>query len=119
MSGRPATRCRPPKSHARAAWSRAVGRRLRKPRKPFDWLTTYRGRRGALQLVRRAIREGRMDDLEQGDRRDQLIAALGRLPLDRMEDRESLGVCAAYLDMLKSNIDLAETALEAEIAAYR
>jgi len=40
-----------------------------------------------------------MDDIEQADRREQLVAAIGRLPLDRLETRESLGVCTAYLDM--------------------
>ena len=88
-------------------------------RKPFDWLSTYQGRRSTLALIRRGIREGWMDGLEQADRREQLVAAIGRLPLDRLETRESLGVCTAYLDMQKSNIDILRVDLEAEKAAYK
>ncbi len=47
-----------------------------------------------------------MDDIEQADRREQLVAAIGRLPLDRLETRESLGVCTAYFDKQKSSIDI-------------
>ena len=60
-----------------------------------------------------------MDGLDQAGRREQLVAAIARLPLERMEDRESLQVIGTYLDMDKSNLDMIRAALDAEIAAYR
>jgi hypothetical protein len=48
-----------------------MSRKHRKYRKPFDWLTVYKGRRGTLALIRRGIREGWMDNIEQADRREQ------------------------------------------------
>ncbi len=60
-----------------------------------------------------------MDDIEQADRREQLVAAIGRLPLDQLETRESLGVCTAYFDKQKSSIDILRADLEAEKAAYK
>ena len=48
-----------------------MSQKHRKRRKPFDWLTVYKGRRGTLALIRRGIREGWMDNIEQADRRVQ------------------------------------------------
>ena len=60
-----------------------------------------------------------MDGLEHADRREQLVAAIARLSLERMETRETLQVCGAYLDMQKSNLDMIRADLEAEKAAYK
>ncbi len=60
-----------------------------------------------------------MDDLDQGDRREQLVAALGRLPLKRLRTRESIGVCTAYLGMLDRNIELLRVELKAAHRSHR
>ncbi len=88
-------------------------------RKPFDWLSTYQGRRGTLALIRRAIREGWMDGTEHCDRRGQLVAAIHRLPLDRLDAGEAIGVFNAYLGMDEHNIDILRAEIKAEIAAHR
>ena len=60
------------------------------------------------------IREGWLDGLDHAYTREDFIAALGRLPLDRMQDRESIGVCTAYLAMQESNLDMLRASLQAE-----
>ena len=89
-----------------------MSRKHRRPRKPFDWMTAYQGRRGTLQLVRQAIREGWLDGPEHAEHRKQLVAALDRLPLARLEDREAIGVCKAYLEMRWSDLAAVNAALE-------
>jgi len=82
--------------------SRRVKEANKEPnRKSFEWLNTYRGRRGALQLIRQTIREGWVDD---PDRRQELVTALNRLPLLSMQDREFIQLSWAYLEMHKSNL---------------
>ena len=51
-----------------------MGRKHRKPRKPFDWMTTYQGRRGTLQLIQKAIEEGWLNGPEHAEHRKQLVA---------------------------------------------
>ena len=47
-----------------------------------------------------------MDGTEHCDRRGQLVAAIHRLPLDRLDAGEAIGVFNAYLGMDEHNIDI-------------
>jgi hypothetical protein len=90
----------------------------RKQRKPFDWLMIRKGRRGALKMIRQAVRHGWLDGPEHAERRRQLIAALGHLPIEHIKVRELLGLFHVYFEMDSYNLDLAQAALEAEKAAF-
>ena len=84
---------------------------LRPDRKPYDWLNRYQGRRGALQLVRQAIREGWIDDPDQ---RQKLVTALDRLPpMSRMQDREFAQLVWVDIEMRNANLRDINDVLEA------
>ena len=75
-------------------------------------MTTYQSRRGTLQLVQKAIKDGWLDGPEHSDHRRQLVAALDRLPFSRLQDREAIGVVRAYLEMRWSDLAAVNAALE-------
>ena len=88
-----------------------MGRKHRKPRKPFDWMTTYQGRRGTLQLIQKAIKQDWLNAPEHTEHRKQLVAALDRLPFSRLQDREAIGMAKAYLEMRQSDLNSVNAAL--------
>ncbi len=80
--------------------------RHHRPRKPFDWLGERKHRRGALNLIRQAIREGWLDGNEQSDRRDRLIATLSRLlDVEHLPTPEVISLCQTFLAMALSDLD--------------
>ena len=87
-----------------------MSRKHRKPRKPFDWMTTYQGRRGTLQLIQKAIKEGWLNGPEHAERRKQLVAALDPLSFSRLQDREAIGMAKAYLEMRQSDLNAVNAA---------
>ena len=94
--------------------------RRHRPRKPFDWLNERRHRRGALELICQAIREGWLDGNEHSDRRDRLVATLcGLLNIEHKPTREVLSLCQTFFAMVRSNLDSELAALEAERAKCR
>ncbi|MGA2699615.1 MAG: hypothetical protein ABSH35_00765 [Isosphaeraceae bacterium] len=88
--------------------------RHHRPRKPFDWLGERKHRRGALNLIRQAIREGWLDGNEQSDRRDRLVATLaGLLDVENLPTLEVISLCKTFLAMTVSDMDSELAALEA------
>ena len=88
--------------------------RHHRPRKPFDWLGERKHRRGALELIRQAIREGWLDGNEHSDRRDWLVATLaGLLDIDPLPTAELMSVCKTFLAMTRSELDSELAALKA------
>ncbi len=80
--------------------------RHRRPRKPFDWLGERKQRRGALNLIRQAIREGWLDGPEHGIRRDQLVASLSRmLNIEHMPTPDGLSLCRTFLAMARKELE--------------
>jgi hypothetical protein len=91
--------------------------RHHRPRKPFDWLGERKHRRGALNLIRQAIREGWLDGNEQSDRRDRLIATLSRLlDVEQLPIPEVMSLCRTFLAMARSDQERALAVLEAKRA---
>src|SRR5271157_1226355 len=88
-----------------------MSRKHRRPRKPFDWMTTYQGRRGTLHLIQKAIKEGWLNGPEHAEHRKQLVAALDRLPFSRLQDREAIGMAKAYLEMRQGDKDVVNAVL--------
>ena len=77
-------------------------------------------RRGALELICQAIREGWLDGNEHSDRRDRLVATLcGLLNIEHKPTREVLSLCQTFFAMVRSNLDSELAALEAERAKCR
>jgi|GEM_PF-4474796 len=88
--------------------------RHHRPRKPFDWLGERKHRRGALNLIRQAIREGWLDGNEQSDRRDRLIATLSKLlDVEHLPTPEVISLCQTFLAMALSDLDSELAALKA------
>jgi len=88
--------------------------RHHRPRKPFDWLGERKHRRGALELIRQAIREGWLDGNEHSDRRDRLVATLaGLLDIDPLPTAELMSLCKTFLAMTQSELDSELAALKA------
>jgi len=91
--------------------------RHHRPRKPFDWLGERKHRRGALELIRQAIREGWLDGDEQSDRRDRLVATLGGLlDVENLPTPEVISLCQTFFAMARSDMDSELAALEAAYA---
>jgi hypothetical protein len=91
--------------------------RHHRPRKPFDWLGERKHRRGALNLIRQAIREGWLDGNDHSDRRDRLVATLGGLlDIDNLATREVISLCQTLFAMARSDQESELAALEAELA---
>ncbi len=96
-----------------------MSRRYR-PRKPFDWLGERKHRRGALNLIRQAIREGWLDGEEHSDQRDRLIAILSRLlDIKSLPSPEGMSLCKTFLAMVRNNMDKELATLKAELAKSR
>ena len=94
--------------------------RHHRPRKPFDWLGERKHRRGALELIRQAIREGWLDGNEHRDRRDRLVATLGGLlDIEHLPTREVISLCQTFFAMTRSDLDSELAALKAELAKCR
>jgi len=80
--------------------------RHHRPRKPFDWLGERKHRRGALNLIRQAIREGWLHGNEQSDQRDRLVATLSRLlDVEHLPIPEVLSLCKTFLAMARNDLD--------------
>ena len=94
-----------------------MSRRRHRPRKPFDWLGERKHRRGALNLIRQAIREGWLDGNEDSDRRDRLVATLsGLLDIEPMPMPEFMSLCRTFLAMGQSDMENELAALKARLA---
>jgi hypothetical protein len=94
--------------------------RHHRPRKPFDWLGERKHRRGALNLIRQAIREGWLDGNEQSDRRDRLIATLGRLlDIEHSPTPEFLSLCRTFQAMARSDQEKELAILKDKLARHR
>jgi len=91
-----------------------------RPREPFDWLSERRHRRGALELIRQAIREGWLDGNEHSDRRDRLAATLcGLLDIEHLQTAEVISLCQTFFSMTRSDLESELAALKAERAKCR
>jgi len=94
--------------------------RHHRPRKPFDWLGERKRRRGALNLIRQAIREGWLDGNEQSDRRDRLVAILSRLlDVEHMPAPEVMSLCRTFLAMARSDMENELAILKDKLARHR
>jgi hypothetical protein len=91
--------------------------RHHRPRKPLDWLGERKHRRGALELIRQAIREGWLDGNEHSDRRDRLVATLcGLLDIVHLPTAEVVSLCQTFLAMARSDLDSELATLKVERA---
>jgi len=91
--------------------------RHHRPRKPFDWLGERKHRRGALNLIRQAIREGWLDGNEQSDRRERLVSTLSKLlDVERAPTPDVMSLCRTFLVMARSDQESELDALKAQLA---